>query len=175
MKKIYFYMMTALMAITMASCSNWDSPYYIDDIVGSWVSEYGSDGYGEYDIWGYDVVRYDFYSNYTGRYTYYSAFGLGYVDFNWETRGDRLYIRYYDGDYENLYYGFDRYGYLILSLDRYFYQYTAYSPSGSGWYYEPAKAMQKAPAKQSSDLVTKREANAKLKSLSRGIIVRDTE
>ena len=35
--------------------------------------------------------------------------------------------------------------------------------------------MQKAPAKQSSDMVTKREANAKLKSLSRGIIVRDTE
>ena len=130
MKKIYFYMMTALVALTMASCSNWDSPYYVEDIVGSWVSEYGSDGYGEYDILGYDVVRYDFYGNYTGRYTYYSYYGLDYVDFNWETRGDRLYIRYYDGDYESLYYGFDRYGYLLLSLDRYFYQYTAYSPGG---------------------------------------------
>jgi hypothetical protein len=178
MKKLYFYMMTAMMALTMASCSNWDStyydtPYYIEDIVGSWVSEYGGDSYGEYGIYGYDVVYYDFFNNHTGRYTYYSAFGWDYVDFDWDTRGNRLFIRYYDGDYENLYYGFDSYNYLILSLDPYFYQYTAYAPNGR--YYEPAKTMDKAPAKQSTDMVTKRDDNAKLKSLSRGVIVRDTE
>lgn len=139
MKKIYNMMMLALMSMTLFSCSNWDSPYYVDDIVGSWVSYYGCDGYGEYDILGYDVVRYDFYSNYTGRYTYYSAYGLSYVDFDWDTRGDRLFIRYYDGDFENLYYGYDHYGNLIMSLDRYFHQYTVYRPGGM--YYEPGKEL----------------------------------
>lgn len=173
MKKLYFYLMTGLLTITMASCSNWESPYYIEDIVGSWVSEYGSDDYGEYDIRGYDVVRYDFYSNYTGRYTYYSSFGLDYVDFDWETRGNRLFIRYYDGDYENLYYGFDRYGYLILALDSHFYRYTAYAPGGR--YYEPAKQLDKTTESQSTgDLVTKREA-VKIKSLSRGVKARAEE
>jgi len=168
MKKLYFYMMTAVMALTMASCSSWDSPYYVDDIVGSWTSEYYSDGYDEYDLYGYDVVRYDFYQNHTGRYTYYSSIGLAYVDFDWETRGNRLFIRYYDGDYEDLYYGYDNYGYLILSLDRYFFQYTAYSPGGGRWY-EPGKTMDKAPAKESADSATKRIQGAKMKSLSRGI------
>ena len=147
MKKVYFITMLALLSMMATSCHDWDTPYYdspyfVDDIVGSWVSEYGHDGYGSYDIMGYDVVRYDFYFNYTGRYTYYSAYGLAYVDFDWETRGNRLYIRYYDGDYESLYYGFDNYGYLFLSLDRHFYQYTAYRPaSGNYPYYEPAKEM----------------------------------
>ena len=181
MKKVYFYMMTAMMAFTMASCDNWDSPYYDtppfnDEIVGSWESVFGRDGYGVYDILGYDAVRYDFYSNQRGRYYYYSAFGLEYVGFDWETRGDRLFIHYYDGDFESLYYGYDEFGYLLLSLDWHFYEYTAYSPCGSGgWYYEPAKTMTKAPAKESTDMVTKSESNVKLKALSRGIIVRDTE
>ena len=86
--------------------------------------------------------------------------------------GNRLSIRYDDGDFENLYYGFDDFGYLILSLDPYFYEYTAYAPTG--YYYEPAKTMENAPAKQSTDTVTKREANVKLKFLSRGVIVPDT-
>ncbi len=140
MKKIYYMMLLALLAVTVTSCHDWDSPYYVDDIVGSWVSEYGHDNYGEYDILGYDVVRYDFYSNYTGRYTYYSAYGLSYVDFDWETRGRHLYIRYYDGDFESLYYGYDDYGYLILSTDSRFYQYTAYRPSGMH-YLSPAEDM----------------------------------
>lgn len=142
MKKIYLITMLTLLSMAVTSCSDWDAPYYVDDIVGTWVSEFGADGYGTYDIRGYDVVRYDFYYNNTGRYTYYSAFGLDYVDFDWETRGNRLFIRYYDGDFEDLYYGFDDYGYLILSLDHYFYQYTAYRPGGGGYpYYEPAKDM----------------------------------
>lgn len=125
--------MLATLSLGVTSCDDWDSPYYVDDIVGSWESAWGYNGYYEYDILGQDVVRYDFYTNYTGRYTYYSYYGLYYVDFDWETRGDRLFIRYYDGDREYLYYGFDHYGYLILSLDRHFYQYTAYRPSGMYW------------------------------------------
>ena len=69
MKKIYYMMLLALLTITVTSCRDWDSPYYIDSIVGSWVSEYGHDYHGDYDILGYDVVRYDFYSNSTGRYS----------------------------------------------------------------------------------------------------------
>lgn len=172
MKKIYFITMLALLSMMATSCHDWDSPYYIDDydIVGSWVSEYGHDGYGSYDIRGYDVVRYDFYYNYTGRYTYYSAYGMSYVDFDWETRGNRLYIRYYDGDFESLFYGFDDYGYLILSLDARFYQYTAYRPGGSYPYYEPAKEMpdggpKLAPAEGA-------EKTSTVKSVSRAIKAR---
>ena len=169
MKKLYYMMLLALLTITVTSCHDWDSPYYVDDIVGSWVSEYGHDYYGDYDIMGYDAVRYDFYGNYTGRYTYYSAYGLSYVDFDWETRGNRLYIRYYDGDYESLYYGYDNYGYLILSTDYHFHQYTAYRPGGM--YYGMA------PAQEMSESAPKR-ANAKdadkvaVKSISRAIKAR---
>ena len=88
MKKIYYMMLMAMMSVAMVSCDDWDwdSPYYVDDIVGSWESYYGCDGYYEYDILGYDVVRYDFYANHTGRYTYYSSYyGLDYVDFDWDT------------------------------------------------------------------------------------------
>ena len=136
MKKIYYMMIMAMMSVAMVSCDDWDwdSPYYVDDIVGSWESYYGCDGYYEYDILGYDVVRYDFYANHTGRYTYYSSYyGLDYVDFDWDTYGNRLQIRYYDGDYEYLYYGYDRAGYLVLSLDSQFYRYTVYRPSGMYW------------------------------------------
>ena len=170
MKKFYFISMLALLMMSVSSCSDWDSPYYVEDIVGSWVSEYGSDGYGSYDILGYDVVRYDFYYNHTGRYTYYSAYGLAYVDFDWDTRGNRLFINYYDGDYENLYYGFDDYGYLILSLDRRFHQYTAYRATGV--YYEPAKGI----AADGPKLAPREGENAtKVKSVSRAIKARDTE
>lgn len=164
MKKIYFIALIASLSLAMTSCSDWDSPYYVDDIVGTWVSEYGSDGYGDYNIMGYDVVRYDFYYDYTGRYTYYSAYGLSYVDFDWETHGDRLYIRYYDGDYENLYYGFNDYGYLILSLDRHFYRYTAYRPGGG--YYEQANPL---PEVNKTDAA---EETKTVKSVSRAIKAR---
>jgi len=176
MKKIYYMLLLAVLSMTMFSCSNWDSPYYVDDIVGSWVSEYGHDYYGEYDILGYDVVRYDFYSNYTGRYTFYSAYGLSYVDFDWDTRGDRLFIRYYDGDFEDLYYGFDRYGYLILSTDHRYYQYTAYRPGGM--YYEPAKELDSTAdgvAKSDTKLATKEAAQKTVKSVSRALKARVTQ
>lgn len=170
MKKIYLIAMVALLSMTVSSCRDWDSPYYVEDIVGSWVSEFGADGYGTYDIMGYDVVRYDFYYNYTGRYTFYSAYGLSYVDFDWETRGNMLYIHYYDGDYESLYYGFDDYGYLILSLDRHFYNYTAYRPGGS-YYLEPAKEM---PGNGPKFAPREGEKTSSVKTVSRGIKARGT-
>jgi len=170
MKKFYMIMMLALLSMTMVSCGDWDSPYYVEDIVGSWVSEYGSDGYRSYDIRGYDVVRYDFYQNHTGRYTYYSAYGMEYVYFDWETRGNRLFINYDDGDFEDLYYGYDDYGYLILSLDRHFYQYTAYRQVGA--YYEPAKEF---PGDAPKLAPRDGEKVTKMKSLSRGIKVRVTD
>ena len=115
MKKIYYMMLLALVSMTMVSCHDWDSPYYVDNIVGSWVSYYGRDYMGDYDLVGYDVVRYDFYRDHTGRYTYYSYYGLDYVDFEWNTSGDRLFIYYYDGTSDYLFYGFDRNGDLILA------------------------------------------------------------
>jgi hypothetical protein len=154
MKKIYNMLLLAVLSMTMFSCSDWDSPYYIEDIVGSWLSYYGHDGYGEYDILGYDQVRFDFYSNYTGRYTYYSYYGLRDLYFDWNTYGDRLVIHYEDGTSEYLFYGFDRNGDLILATDSRFYQYTAYRPVGM--YYEMAKDMpdnslSKAPSKVESN------------------------
>jgi len=150
MKKIYNMLLLAVLTMTMFSCSEWDSPYYVDDIVGSWVSYYGHDGRGDYDILGYDQVWYDFYSNYTGRYTYYSYYGMRYLNFDWDTYGDRLIIHYEDGTREYLYYGYDRNGDLILATDSRFYQYTAYRPAG--YYYDKAKdqpngLLDKAPAK----------------------------
>ena len=155
MKKIYNMLLLAVLSMTMFSCSDWDSPFYVEDIVGSWLSYYGHDGYGEYDILGYDQVRFDFYSNYTGRYTYYSYYGLSYVDFDWSTHGNRLIIRYYDGDSEYLYYGYDRNGDLILATDSRFYQYTAYRPVGM--YYDKAKDM---PGNSLSKAAPKVESNA---------------
>ena len=165
-------MLLASLSMAMVSCSGWDSPYYVDDIVGSWESEYGCDGYGEYDIYGFDVVRYDFYGNTTGRYTCYNYYGQYVViGFFWETRGDRLYISYDDGDWENLYYGFDRYGYLILSTDYHFYQYTAYRPAG--YYYGPAKEMAGADSGQSDKVAKSERDTVKVKSVSKAIKARD--
>lgn len=165
MKKFYYMMLLALVSLTMTSCHDWDSPYYVEDIVGSWVSYYGHDVYGEYDIMGRDAVRYDFYSNYTGRWTYYDYYGgMGYVDFDWDTRGGRLIIHYYDGDSEYLYYGFDHNGDLLLATDSRFYQYTAYRPVG--YYYSPAKALPDLPE------AAQVETETTVKSVSRAIKAR---
>lgn len=155
MKKIYNLLLVAVIAMAMTSCDGWDSPYRIDDIVGSWESYYGYNGAYEYDLVGIDVVRYDFYANYTGRYTYYDPYyGPLYVDFDWDTYGDRLVIRYYDGDYDYLYYGYDSRGFLILSTDSRFYRYTVYRPAG---YWAPAKDASSASIKST---VPKFEATA---------------
>ena len=144
MKKIYYLLLLAVISMTVVSCDGWDSPYYVDNIVGSWESYYGCQGNYEYDIMGFDRVRYDFYTNHTGRYTYYDMYyGLSYIDFDWDTYGDRLVIRYYDGDSDYLFYGYDRNGDLLLALDSRFYQFTAYRPSG---YWAPAKDVTKVQA-----------------------------
>ena len=174
MKKIYYMMLLALVSMTMVSCHDWDSPYYYEDIVGSWVSEYGGDYYGEYDLYGYDVVRYDFFSNYTGNYCYYNYYGqYCTVGFDWETRGGRLYIRYYDGDYDYLYYGFNDYGYLILSTDSHFYNYTAYRPGSM--YYEPAKEMEGDKDGKQGQVEGTGRAKVKVKSVTKAIKARDEE
>ncbi len=143
MKKLYYMLLLAVMSLTVVSCDGWESPYYTDDIVGSWESYYGFDGYRDYDLWGYDVVRYDFYANYTGRYTYYSQTRLYFIDFQWETRGNRLYIWYADNDYDELYYGFENingYANLVLSHSRHFYKYVVYRPAG--FYYDKEKTLE---------------------------------
>jgi hypothetical protein len=154
MKQIYNMLLLAVISIMVASCNGngWDSPYYVESIVGSWESYYGCQGNYEYDIMGYDRVRYDFYANHTGRYTYYDSYwGLSYVDFDWDTYGDRLVIRYYDGDSDYLFYGYDRNGDLILALDSRFYQFTAYRPTG---YWAPAKPLDKVSDKGVMDKST---------------------
>ena len=139
MKKLYFMFLLAIMSTVMVSCDGWNEPYYIDDIVGSWETYYGYDGYAEYDIMGYDMDRFDFYSDYTGRYTYYSRYGLTYLDFDWDTRNGRLFIWYENGNYDEFYYGFDDYGYLVLSDSRRFRRYIVYRPSG--FYYDQEKTL----------------------------------
>ena len=99
-----------------------------NSIVGTWISEYSVDSYGQYDIVERDVVSFVFNEDNTGRFTYSSPYGQAYVDLDWETHGGRLYIRYYDGDSENLYYRIDESGYLLLALDVRFTTYTAYRP-----------------------------------------------
>jgi len=128
-KLLYLLMVAIVLSVSLTSCDDDEPHYYWDDIVGSWESVYGQDEFGSYDIMGFDVVRYDFYDDYTGRYTYYSSYGLEYVDFNWYVSGDMVQINYYDGDMEILYYGFDDWGYLLLSPDFDFYRYTAYRPA----------------------------------------------
>ncbi|MBQ4366716.1 MAG: hypothetical protein II786_01370 [Muribaculaceae bacterium] len=123
MKKICCFAVMAMLAMIVSSCR--DEPWY-SEFEGSWESVYGVDQYGEYDIYGSDVVRYDFYRDGKGRYTYYSSYGLSFIDFDWDVRGHRLYINYYDGTYEDLYYGHDRNGYIMLSPSPSFYTYVAY-------------------------------------------------
>ncbi len=171
MKKIYYTMLIALVSMTMAmtSCRDWDSPYYLEDIVGSWVSYYGRDYMGDYDLVGYDVVRYDFYRDHTGRYTYYSYYGLDYVDFEWNTSGDRLFIYYYDGTSDYLFYGFDRNGDLILGLDSRFNEFTAYRPAGMYMYLDAAKENSSVAGKKMTSKEVKKMDGAAASTTSRAV------
>lgn len=171
MKKIYNMLLIAALSMTMFSCSNWDTPwdtpYYVEDIVGGWVSYYGRDAFGEFDLLGTDQVYYEFYSNHTGRYTYYSYYGRSYIDFDWSTSGNRLYIYYYDGVNDYLFYGFDYNGDLILSNDSRFYEYTAYRPTGI--YYDKEKEM---PTGSVTKAAPKVESNVAITEGSRAIKAR---
>jgi len=127
--KLHYLLVTLLLAVTLASCSDDDKYPYWTDVLGSWESVYGVEYGTSYDLYSYDIVRYDFYGNYTGRYTYYDEYYvLRYVDFNWNIYDYTLEINYYDGDWSYLYYDFDNWGYLLLSTDYNFNYYTAYRP-----------------------------------------------
>ena len=126
-------LLIAVVSMTVMSCDErewWDTPHFTDDLVGSWESYYEYDGYGEFDIRGFDVMRYEFYSDLTGRYTFFSSGRLYYIDFMWRADGNRLQIWYDDGFNESMYYSFDFNGDLIVSSSRYFNQYIAYRPAG---------------------------------------------
>ena len=123
MKKNYCILILALVAVILSSCR--DEPSY-DRMQGSWESYYTVDVHGEGYIDGRDVVRYDFYRNGRGRYTYYDNYGPLYIDFNWDVTRRMLYINYDDGLRESLYYDYDRNGDLILSQKSNVYYYTAY-------------------------------------------------
>lgn len=100
--------------------------YQYVSIAGSWVSEYGVDNYGEYDISDTDAVSFDFRDNHKGQYSYYYRQNVSWIDLTWEQQLRRLYIWYNDGDHEELYYKIDQNGYLLLALDKQFTSYTAY-------------------------------------------------
>lgn len=100
--------------------------YQYESIAGSWVSEYGVDNYGEYDISDTDAVSFDFRDNHKGQYSYYYRQNVSWIDLTWEQQLRRLYIWYNDGDHEELYYKIDQNGYLLLALDKQFTSYTAY-------------------------------------------------
>ncbi len=150
MKKLYYILLLAVISMTMVSCDDrqvwWDTPPYESILIGCWESYCEVDGYDEYDIVGRDVVSYDFYGNHTGRYTFYSYMGLSYLNFEWETRGYRLLIWFEDGVYEEWYYDFDQYGYLMLSSSQRFHHYLVFSPFS--YYYEPEKSFDPLQAKR---------------------------
>lgn len=100
--------------------------YQYVNIAGSWVSEYGVDYYGQYDILDDDAVSFDFQDNHKGQYFFSFHQNVLWTDFTWEQQFQRLFIWYYDGFHEELYYKIDENGYLLLALDKQFITYTAY-------------------------------------------------
>ena len=160
MKRFYYMLLLAVISMTIVSCDDWqwyDTPHFTNDVVGSWESCFEYDGYKEYDIRGFDVVRYDFYYDFMGRYTFYSAEGLTYIDFLWRTDGSRLKIWYDDGFCDDMYYGFDD-GCLIVSSSRHFTQYIGYRPAG--FYYEQEKSIDPAKAKSFNPTTDERPRSA---------------
>ena len=136
MKKIYYMLLIAVISMTFVSCDEhsvyWDTPdyRYIDNILGTWESYYGYDSYGEYDIRGYDIERFDFYGNYLGRYYYYSAMGWTYINFQWAASENKISIWYENGDFESMYWGINHYGDLVLSYDWKYREYTVEYDTG---------------------------------------------
>ena len=106
--------------------------YHAVGIVGSWISEYALDENGErFDIPAPIVVSFDFYEDQTGLWGCYSDYDnhiIDYVGFKWELSANRLSLWFEDGEHEELYYGMNADGYLLLSLNPNLSQYTAYRP-----------------------------------------------
>lgn len=109
---------------------------YFKSIVGSWVSEYALDENGErFDIPDPIKVSFDFYEDQSGQWGSYTDYNHGIIDYvglKWEQQLRRLYLWFNDGNHEELYYGFNEDGYLLLSLNTQMTQYTAYRPVNQG-------------------------------------------
>ena len=103
----------------------------VNDITGSWYSEYFVDEEGQYNVPESIAVGFDFYSDYTGRYSYRNKDGWAYTGLRWKQQGELLFIWYDDGDYERLFCKIDENGYLLMSLYSDYHNYTAYRPEGS--------------------------------------------
>ena len=165
MKRFFYMLLLAVISMTVVSCDErewWDTPHITDDVVGSWESYYEFDGYEEFDIWGSDVMRYDFYRDLTGRYTFFSAGRYYYIDFLWRTDGNRLQIWYDDGLIENMYYSFDLNGDLIVSSSRYFNQYIAYRPVG--FYFKQGESLDPIKAESLDHTTDVRSMTATMKA-----------
>ena len=141
--------------------------YHALDITGTWYSEYAVDQYGKYDIPEQIAVQFTFNANKTGIYSYHTYVNNEIVDciieLRWDLKGQRLYIWYNDGDYEELYCNIDENGYLLLSLNQSFTNYTAYRPVVSA-----SAPIDKKAHRQGQDA-------AAIKSVSRAIKERKTE
>lgn len=124
MRKVYFLLMLAILAIASTSCTDdddWGAP-----LVGSWESIYTVDNDNTYPVSGYDVERFDFYEDGEGTYFYYAKGVPMSVDFVWDASSDgRIAIRYSDGVDEYSYFDFEN-GCLCISRDASFYQYTVF-------------------------------------------------
>lgn len=103
----------------------------VNDITGSWYSEYFVDEEGQYNVPESIAVGFDFYSDYTGRYSYRNKDGWAYTGLRWKQQGELLFIWYDDGEYERLFCKIDENGYLLMSLYSDYHNYTAYRPEGS--------------------------------------------
>ena len=102
--------------------------YQTNGILGCWYSEYFVDGDGRYDVPEPIAVCYEFKEDYTGRYSYRDKDDIVYLGLRWNLQGQRLYVWYGDGVYEELYVKIDENGYMLMSLDAHFDSYTAYRP-----------------------------------------------
>ena len=102
------------------------------NITGTWYSEYFVDEDGKYNIPEQIAVWYTFNSNKTGYYEFLGNEGIYEItELRWKLQGQRLYIWYSDGDYEELHCNIDDNGYFLMSLYEDFHNYTAYRPVGT--------------------------------------------
>ena len=106
---------------------------HFKSVVGSWVSEYVLDENGERFVIPVQIRDcFDFNEGQTGQYGYYSYYNpniiVDYIDLKWEQQLNRLYLWFDDGDHEEFYYKIDEDGFLLLSHNAQFTQYTAYCP-----------------------------------------------
>lgn len=154
MKKYYYILLLAVISMTTVSCDEWvcewDTPPSLNldstpDVLGRWESYCEYDGDYEYDIQGFDMEWFEFYSDYTGRFYFYSGTVFSYVDFRWNIKGGRLMI-WEDDYYYEMYYSFNYYGDLMLSSSGNFYNCIVYCPAD--YYYEQGKSIDPSQAKK---------------------------